>query len=68
MEQKNIIQMRQKEKYIRPIVTDSMELALESAILAGSVVNDINASGMKSTPQELEQLDASSAGFNHEWN
>ena len=60
--------MQYKEKYIRPIVTDSMELALESAILAGSVVNDINASGMKSTPQELEQLDASSAGFNHEWN
>ena len=43
-------------------------MELEQEILAGSVINDINASGMKSTPQELEQIDASGADFNHEWN
>ena len=42
--------MRQKEKYIRPIVTDSMELALESAILSASVVDSI--SSVKTAGQE----------------
>lgn len=57
-----------KQFYSPPRVLRSCEVELEQEILAGSVINDINASGMKSTPQELEQIDASGADFNHEWN
>ncbi len=65
---KNRENTKKKLLYSPPLVLKGEEVELEQSILAGSVVNDINASGMKSTPQELEQLDASSAGFNHEWN
>ena len=58
--------MRQKEKYIRPIVTDSMELALESAILSASVVDSI--SSVKTAGQEVENFDMSpSSDFNTSW-
>ena len=65
---KNRENTKMKLLYSPPLMLKVREVELEQSILAGSVVNDINASGMKSTPQELEQLDASSAGFNHEWN
>ena len=58
--------MRQKEKYIRPIVTDSMELALESAILSASVVDSI--SSVKTAGQEVENFNMSGEdGFNTSW-
>ena len=60
------IDMRYKEKYIRPIVTDSMELALESAILSASVVVD-SISSVKTAGQEVENFDMSSSGFNTSW-
>ena len=66
MEQNSIIQMQYKEKYIRPIVTDSMELALESAILSASVVVD-SISSVKTAGQEVENFDMSSSGFNTSW-
>ena len=58
--------MQYKEQYIRPIVTDSMELALESAILSASVVDSI--SSVKTAGQEVENFDmSSSSGFNTSW-
>ncbi|MBR1783358.1 MAG: hypothetical protein IJ753_07585 [Bacteroidales bacterium] len=59
---------RKKQFYSPPLVLKRYEVEMEQEILAGSVVNDINASGMKSSAQELEQIDASDSGFNHEWN
>lgn len=57
--------MRYKEQYIRPVVTDSVELALESAILGASLVNDLNS--VKTAGQEVEDKDMSSGGFNTSW-
>ncbi len=57
--------MRYKEQYIRPVVTDSMELALESAILGASLVNDLNS--VKTAGQEVEDMNMSSEGFNTSW-
>lgn len=60
--------MQHKEQYIRPIVMDSMELALESAILSASVVDSI--SSVKTAGQEVENFDMSptpSSDFNTSW-
>ena len=57
--------MRYKEQYIRPIVTDSMELALESAILSASVVDSI--SSVKTAGQEVEDFNMSGNEFNSSW-
>lgn len=58
--------MRYKEQYIRrPVVTDSMELALESAILGASLVNDLNS--VKTAGQEVDDMNMSSEGFNSSW-
>ena len=55
--------MRQKEKYTRPAVTDSMALALENAILGASVVDA--ATRVTTAPQEVENI--SSTDFNSTW-
>lgn len=57
--------MRYKEQYIRPVDTDSMELALESAILGASLVNDLNS--VKTAGQEVDDMNMSSEGFNSSW-
>ncbi len=57
--------MRYKEQYIRPVVTDSMELALESAILGASLVDDLNS--VKTAGQEVDDMNMSSEGFNSSW-
>ena len=57
--------MRYKEQYIRPVVTDSMELSLESAILGASLVNDLH--GVQTAGQEVEDMNMSSEGFNTSW-
>ena len=57
--------MRYKEQNIRPVVTDSMELALESAILGASLVNDLNS--VKTAGQEVDDMNMSSEGFNSSW-
>ena len=58
--------MQYKEQYIRPIVTDSLELALESAILSASVVDSI--SSVKTAGQEVEDFNMSGEdGFNTSW-
>ncbi len=59
------IVMRYKEQYIRPVVTDSMELALESAILGASLVDDLNS--VKTAGQEVDDMNMSSEGFNSSW-
>ena len=59
------IDMRYKEQNIRPVVTDSMELALESAILGASLVNDLNS--VKTAGQEVDDRNMSSEGFNSSW-
>lgn len=59
------IDMLYKEKYVRPVVTDSVELALESAILGASLVNDLN--NVKTAGQAVEDVDMSSSGFNTSW-
>lgn len=59
------IDMRYKEQYIRPVVTDSMELALESAILGASLVDDLNS--VKTAGQEVDDMNMSSEGFNSSW-
>ena len=55
--------MRQKEKYTRPAVTDSMALALENAILGASVVDA--ATRVTTAPQEVENI--SGTDFNSTW-
>lgn len=57
--------MRYKEQNIRPVVTDSMELALESAILGAILVNDLNS--VKTAGQEVDDMNMSSEGFNSSW-
>ena len=57
--------MRYKEQYIRPVVTDSMELALENAILGASLVDDLNS--VKTAGQEVDDMNMSSEGFNTSW-
>lgn len=57
--------MRYKEQNIRPVVTDSMELALENAILGASLVNDLNS--VKTAGQEVDDMNMSSEGFNSSW-
>ena len=58
--------MRYKEQYIRPVVTDSMELALESAILGASLVDDLNS--VKTAGQEVVDMEMSSGSeFNTSW-
>ena len=57
--------MRYKEQYIRPVVTDSMELALENAILGASLVDDLNS--VKTAGQEVDDMNMSSEGFNSSW-
>jgi hypothetical protein len=59
------IVMRYKEQYIRPVVTDSMELALENAILGASLVDDLNS--VKTAGQEVDDMNMSSEGFNSSW-
>lgn len=44
-----------------------MFVEFETAILAGSVVDAMNEAGVKSSAQELEQIDATQSSFNHDW-
>lgn len=60
-------EMKQKS-YESPAVLDRVPIELEQPILAGSVLDALNSVGVKSQAQELEQVDASDASFNHEWN
>ena len=57
------IDMLYKEKYVRPVVTDSVELALENAILGASVVDA--ATRVTTAPQEVENI--SGTDFNSTW-
>jgi len=57
--------MRYKEQNIRPVVTDSMELALENAILGAGLVDDLNS--VKTAGQEVDDMNMSSEGFNSSW-
>ena len=54
--------------YESPAVLRRIAVELETPILAGSVVDALNANGVKAAAQELVQEDASADGFNHEWN
>lgn len=59
--------MNQQAKHFVPPRSTPLHVELETPILAGSVVDAMNDAGIKSAAQELRQYDASSEGFNHEW-
>lgn len=59
--------MNKRITYTPPRLSPDLPLALESRILAGSVVDKFNAGGVKTNGQTYEEKDFSSSSFSHEW-
>ncbi len=56
--------------YQSPLVLQLLETEIEDALLAGSVVDDMNSGGTSTAGQEVEEISAGGdgSGFDHEWN
>lgn len=60
--------MNRRITYTPPRLSPDLPLALESRILAGSVVDKFNAGGVTTAAQSYEEKDFSnSSSFSHEW-
>jgi hypothetical protein len=53
--------------YMRPRVLKVSAVLLEQDLLAGSIVDSLNAEGVNATPQEVENKDFESGAFNFKW-
>ncbi len=56
--------MKQKTRYIAPAVRRVMPIRLNGTLLSGSVADHVEVISMG---QDVENLDFSGDGFNHEW-
>lgn len=54
-------------EYASPRIVRKVAIAVESPVLAGSVVDDINKASIESVGQQVETKDFSGSGFNHKW-
>ncbi len=52
---------------MRPRVLKVSAVLLEQDLLAGSIVDSLNAEGVNATPQEVENKDFESGAFNFKW-
>lgn len=59
--------MEKVKKAFSPPASLPLGVVTEQPLLAGSVIDAMNDAGVKSAAQELQQYDASSETFNHEW-
>ncbi len=60
--------MNKRITYTPPRLSPDLPLALESRILAGSVVDKFNSGGVETSGQEVKEMDFSNTEvFSHEW-
>ena len=59
--------MTKMKAYQSPCILNTVEVALEKDFLAGSVVDSLNAGGLYTAPQAVEDVPLDSGDFNFVW-